>query len=255
MSRTTWTPEELSCELKPRAGLYWRAVEAQHKKSTMKLVDSNDEQRILEEEIEQAKPAVPQAGDGFDYLLYTPFRYHAFLPKGSRFRRAGFTEGVFYCCESPITAMAEKAFWQLVFFAESPATPFPANPAQFTVFSTRIRTSLCLDLTEPPLVRDAALWTDLADYSSCQEIADKARQCAAEAIRYRSVRDPSEGYNLAVLSMNAFAAKKPDSMQSWHLQLRRHSAWAKCEAPARSLSFDTDLFFRDPRLAPLQASD
>jgi hypothetical protein len=221
----------------------------------MKLVDSNDEQRILEEEIERAKPPVPGAAEGFDYLLFTPFRYHAYLPQGSRFRRAGFSEGVFYCCESPLTAMAEKAFWQLVFFAESPETPFPANPAQYTVFSARIRTASCLDLTEPPLVRDAALWTALSDYSSCQDIADKARACATEAIRYRSVRDPADGYNLAVLSMKAFAAKRPDSMQSWHLQLRPRIAWAKCEAPALSVTFDTALFFRDPRLAPLQRPD
>jgi hypothetical protein len=221
----------------------------------MKLVDSNDEQRILEEEIERAKPPVPAAAEDLDYLLFTPFRYYAYLPQGSRFRRAGFSEGVFYCCESPVTAMAEKAFWQLVFFAESPDTPFPANPAQYTVFSARIHTASCLDLIEPPLVRDAALWTDLSDYSWCQDIADKARACATEAIRYRSVRDPADGYNLAVLSMKAFAAKRPDSMQSWHLQLRPRIAWAKCEAPALSVTFDTALFFRDPRLAPLQRSD
>ncbi len=95
----------------------------------MKHVDSVDEQLILEQAIEDAaKPPVPVGSEGFDYLLFTPFRYHAFLPHGSRFRRAGFTEGVFYCCESPLTAMAEKTFWQLLFFAESPGTQFPNNP-------------------------------------------------------------------------------------------------------------------------------
>ena len=39
-------------------------------------------------------------------------------PIGSRFRRAGRTAGVFYAAESPETAVAEMAFYRLLFFAE-----------------------------------------------------------------------------------------------------------------------------------------
>ena len=46
------------------------------------------------------------------------------------------TEGVFYASETPQTAVAEMAFYRLLFFAESPDTPWPANPAEYTAFST-----------------------------------------------------------------------------------------------------------------------
>lgn len=253
MSLITWTPEELSSELGPLQGKYWRAVEAQHKKSTMKLVDSADEQMILELEIEHAKPPAASGSESYDYLLSTPFRYGAPYPHGSRFRRAGITLGVFYCCESPITAMAEMAFARLLFFAESPATPFPNNPAEYSVFAVQIRTSKCLDITTPPLLRDEPLWTQLSNYSFCQELADIARHCRAESIRYKSVRDPSGGANLAVLSMDAFGVKSKVDMQSWHLHLQRNVAWAKCEAPSQTVSFDATLFLQDERLAPLRS--
>jgi hypothetical protein len=160
---------------------------------------------------------------------------------------------VFYCCESPLTAMAEMAFLRLLFFAESPGTPFPSNPAEYTVFSVQIRTQRCLDTTSGGLLRDDALWMQTADYSFCQELADQARRCGTEVIRYRSLRDPAVGYNLAVLSLAAFASKKTSDMQSWHLQLQKHVAWAKCEAPAQTVSFDASLFLKDERLAPLRA--
>lgn len=253
MSQITWTPAELLCELGPLKGAFWRAVEAQHKKSTMKLVGSSVEQAILEEEIEAVKPPIPAGLKDLDWLLYTPFRYGASYPKGSRFRRAGLTEGVFYCCETPHTAMAEKAFWQLMFFAESPGLAFLNNPIECTVFSVRIATSKCLDLTKPALMRDADLWNRLTDYSCCQEIADCARQCGTEALRYPSVRDPNHGLNVALLSPRAFASPKRCAEQSWHLQLQRNVVWAKCEAPACSVRFEIDAFLQDDRLAPLRA--
>ncbi len=252
MSLITWTLEELSHELRPLAGKYWRAVEAQHRKSTMKLVDSLDEQTILEQEIEAVKPPTIGGDGDFDYLLFTPFRYRGPYPRGSRFRRAGTLDGVFYCSESPITAMAEMAFLRLLFYAESPGTPFPNNPAEYTVFSAQIGTQHCLDTTAQPLMRDAALWTRLSDYSFCQELSDKARQCAAQAIRYHSVRDPSAGINLAVLTMAALGSKKTADTQSWHLLLQRNVAWAKCEAPIQTVSFDASQFLKDERLASLR---
>jgi hypothetical protein len=254
VSSITWTPEELSCERTLIEGSFWRAVEAQHRKSTMKLVDSLDEQIILEQEIEAAKPVAVSGSECFDYLLFTPFRYRGPYPSGSRFRRAGLTEGVFYCCESPITAMAEMAFLRLLFQAESPGTPFPSNPAEYTLFTAQVRTSHGLDTTRPRLVRDAELWTRLSDYTSCQALAETSRQCGMQAIRYRSVRDPSAGFNLALLSLNAFSSKRTGNVQSWHLQFQRQVAWAKCEAPGQTVSFEASFFLRDDRLASLRAA-
>jgi hypothetical protein len=121
-------PAELSSELKSYEQQVWRLVEAQHYVSTRKLVDSRAEQELLEDLIEETKPAIPNECRHLDFLLATPFRYGSVYPKGSRFRRAGRTLGVFYASEEPSTAVAEMAFYRLLFFAESPRTPWPTNP-------------------------------------------------------------------------------------------------------------------------------
>ena len=149
MSSPTWTPAALKSELRPYERRVWRLVEAQHHVSTLKLVDSLAEQSALENLIEKAKPPVPVECRGLHYLLSTPFRYDAPYPVGSRFRRAGRTAGVFYAAEAPETAVAEMAFYRLLFFAESPLTPWPVNPSEYTAFSAAVRTERALDLTRP----------------------------------------------------------------------------------------------------------
>ncbi len=53
----------------------WRGVEAQHIVSTMRLVDTLDEQSVLECILESSKPPLPAGGAAKHYLLATPFRY------------------------------------------------------------------------------------------------------------------------------------------------------------------------------------
>jgi hypothetical protein len=95
------------------AGICWRLVEAQYHVSTLKLVDSVAEQELIENLIEMTKPPLPLECRDLHYLLSTPFRYGAVYPNGSRFRRAGMTEGVFYASETPQTAVAEMTFYRL----------------------------------------------------------------------------------------------------------------------------------------------
>jgi hypothetical protein len=249
MSSPIWTPAALSAEAAPLSGTGWRLVEAQHHVSTLKLVDTLDEQRLLEGLIEETKPAVPPDCRHLHYLLATPFRYGAPYPRGSRFRRAGLTPGVYYASEQPSTAVAELAFYRLLFFAESPATPWPADPAEYTAFAVGYATGRAIDLTRPPLVRDAAAWMSPADYAACQELADKARQAAVDVIRYASVRDPETGANLAVLACRAFATAEPERLQTWRIHLGERGVVAVCEAPRGSLEFPWPVFAGDPRLA------
>ena len=190
MSSPTWTPAALSSERRALSGTCWRVVEAQHKVSTLKLVDTMAEQAVLEALIERTKPPVPPECRRLHYLLATPFRYGSPLPRGSRFRRAGLTPGVYYASARPGTAIAETAFSRLLFFAESPATPWPANAGEYTAFSADFATKRGLDVMKPPLARDRRSWTDPVDYAACQALADAARSASVEAIRYESVRDP-----------------------------------------------------------------
>lgn len=202
----------------------------------MKLVDTLAEQALLERLLEAHKPPVPSECRHLHYLLATPFRYGAPYPRGSRFRRAGMTPGVFYASQSPATAMAEVAFHRLLFFAESPGTPWPANAAEHTAFAVRYRARAGLDLTEPPFDEDAAL-SDPSNYEPCQALADVARAAGVQALRYRSVRDPNGGQNVALLTCATFTSREPIERQTWRLQLGATGARAICDSPPARLEF------------------
>jgi hypothetical protein len=251
MSSPIWTPAALRFELTAYERRVWRLVEGQHLISTRKLVDSNTEQRLLEDLIEATKPAVPEDCRGLDYLLSTPFRYRPGY-RGSRFRRSGLTPGVFYAAEEPQTAVAEMTFYRLLFFAESPATPWPVNPAEYTGFSTSVRTDCALDLTSPPLDEDRAAWCDPIEYTRCQALAEAAREAGARVIRYESVRDPERGACAAVLHCAAFAEAHPLDYQTWRIGVGASGAFALREFPRAEIDFDRTTFAADPRMAEVR---
>lgn len=214
----------------------------------MALVDTLEEQALLEQVLDDSKPAVPEECRNLHYLLFTPFRYAPY-PRGSRFRRAGLTPGTFYASFQIMTAVAEMAFWRLLFYAESPDTPWPANPAEYTSFSVRFSTGKGVDLTRPPLNRDAAKWTDPVDYTHCQALADTARSAGVHVVKYQSAR--AEGLNVALLSCGAFASRKPQELRRWSIHVGTTGARAICEFPDERFAFDRAAFARDPRIAKL----
>jgi RES domain len=215
----------------------------------MKLVDSLGEQDVLENLIEQTKPAYPTDCAGLHYLFKTPFRYGAGYPRGSRFRRAGMTPGVYYASEQARTAVAEMAFYRLLFFVESPQTPWPANPSEYTAFSAAIRSPRMLDLILPPFDRDTESWTRPTDYGPCQAFADVAREVEAEIIRYASVRDAAGGASAAVLTCAAFAETEPLEAQTWRIGVGENGAYAIREFPPDRVAFGREAFAADPRIA------
>ena len=252
MSFTIWTREELLASSLPIEAVAWRAVEAQHRVSTMKLVDSLAEQAALERLLEETKPPIPVDCDYLHYLLYSPFRYARGNPHPSRFRRAGAFEGVFYASASPETAISEIVFYRFLFYAESPATKLPGNAAEYTVFAVQLRADPGLDLTRPPMSRHLAAWTNPGDYAPCQTLADQARNDHVEMICYPSVRDLQHRLNYAVLTPKAFAQSNPLAQQSWHILLQSESALAKCEAPDTGITFRKKDFDVSSRLKSAQ---
>lgn len=233
------------------SGVCWRLVEAQHRVSTMKLVDTLAEQSLLESLLDATKPQVPPDCRHLHYLLATPFRYGAPYPSGSRFRRAGLTPGVFYASKSVDTAVAEMAFHRLVFFADSPATPWPSDAGDCTAFSARFRTSAGLDLAAPPFDAERPRWTHPTDYEPCQAFAETARAAGADVLRYASARDP-RGVNVALLACATFASPRPLERQTWRLSFNAYGVRAVCDHPDARLEFDRGAFAADPRIAGLR---
>lgn len=214
-----WTPTALASETRRKQGTVWRVVEDQHTASTRKLVATRRDQEVLEDILESTKPSMPRDTTGLHYLLQTPFRYDAPYPVGSRFRRAGSTEGVFYASEQVRTALAELCHYRLRFFSESPDAVLPRQQERLSVFSVDYRAKRALDLTKPPFAQTPAIWRHPTDYHATQALAETARQASIDVIRYASVRDPDDGINIAMLSPTAIRSKSPSALQTWFLYL------------------------------------
>src|ERR1700761_4633750 len=229
-------PAEPSSNTVPFTGEIWRMVESQSRSSTLSLTDTLEEQAILEQLIEEVKPEFPPDCAGLHYLLATPFRYAPY-PYGSRFRRAGQREGVFYASRRIETAVAELAFYRLLFFKESPDTKVPARPVEHTAFSVRVKGSAD-DLTKPPFAAGRDRWEHLTDYADCQDLADQARSDGVEILIYRSVRDPRGGENVALLTPKAFADTVYRRQETWRLFVRPRSVQAVREFPPAALEFE-----------------
>ena len=222
----------VAAALAPYAGRLWRLVEAQHKVATLALVDSLEEQRLLEEILERSKPPVPPECAHLHYLLATPFRYGRY-PSDSRFRRAGASPGVFYASEAALTAAMETVWHRLRFLAAAPGAAFPRRAAEHTAFAVKVATE-AVDLIEGPLASARERWAAPEDYRACLDLADAARAAGAGAIRYASVRAPDGGANLAVLTCAAFAAPRPLARQSWRILLKPGGAVILREWPGRA---------------------
>ena len=250
MSSNIWTRGELSSNKRAASGRCWRLVEAQHHVSTAKLTDSRQEQDRLETLLEQSKPSIPEECRGLKYLLFTPFRYGAPYPQGSRFRRQGNTLGVFYAAELPRTAAVEMAFHRLLFFAESPATPWPSNPGEYTAFAVEYAAA-SIDLMAPPFNAHETIWAHKTDYAMCQALADDCRNEDIDIIKYRSARCPEPATNVAILRCRAFAQSDVTDRQTWRIHLSASGARLICEFPKEILNFDQKVFAADPRIAAM----
>ena len=248
MALPIWIPDALRSERKSIDRTYWRCVEAQHVVSTLQLVDTLDEQRLLEDILEETKPPVPPECQGLHYLYMTPFRYGLY-PNGSRFRRAGPTQGVYYVSEDPKTAIIETAFHLLLFYADSPRTPFPSRPSEHTVFDVPIRTQAAIDLTARPFSTANDLWAHPSDYEPCQQLEEAARKESIDLIGYASVRDPAHKPNAAILTCTAFAAKTPTQNQTWRLLFNKAGVHAICEFHGQKFSMPPQSWASEGRLS------
>jgi hypothetical protein len=217
VSSTTWTPAAVASEGRHWQGQLWRAVEAQHRVATLRLVDTLAEQAQLEQMLESSKPAPPQDAGSHHYLLLTPFRYPSLHPGGSRFRAAT-DRGVFYGADATRTACAELGYWRWRFLMDSPDLErLAAMP--HTLFLVQVA-GPGLDLTQPPFTDHAQAWTSRHDYTACQQLAGVARAARIALIRYRSVRDPAAGLCGAVLTP-AVLGPEPLAEQTWRLAVTR----------------------------------
>ena len=213
-----------------------RVVDSQHLFSTRKLVDSGEEQRLLDELLESRKPPGLRAAAKLHYLLATPFRYPP-LAWGSRFATR-LESGLWYGSIERRTAFAETGYHRLSFAQASRAELIPLE-LELTVFRARVRTARGVDLTAAPF----SDWRDeLASkirYDLAQALGRAMREAGVEAFRYVSARDVRGGTKLGVLSPAALAERKPGQLETWVCLVERERVefFEKSHFRRRSLAF------------------
>ena len=216
MSSSIWTRCAGDSELRPLRLSPWRVVEAQHLVSTRKLVDSAEEQALLEDLIEGVKP--PDATGGrLHYLLFTPFRYPP-LRHGSRFGPRN-ERGIWYGSEERRTAFTEVAYYRLLFL-EGTAAALGAVSTQLTAFTVRMRTLRGVDLVSPPFDTHRKAIASPTKYTASQALGSAMREAGVELFRAPSARDP-DGVNVGALTPAVFGAAKPHGFETWHCTAER----------------------------------
>jgi len=221
----------------------WRVVECQNRASTSRVTDTLEDQAILEDLIEEAKPPIPASCRGLHYLLATPFRYAPY-PHASRFRRVDSYPGVYYAAESSMTAIAEIAFYRMLFFLEAAGVKPPPRPVEHRAFSVRCASDKAIDTTLMPSAGD---WTNPTEYADCHVLADECRTARVELIRYQSVRD-RDGRCVAILDPVAFADTVPRGLETWKIFVREDRVQVWCEFPPHRREFTKADFAGDPRI-------
>lgn len=217
MSSSIWTRCAGDSELRAFRLSPWRVVEAQHLVSTRKLVDSADEQALLEELIDRVKP--PElTGGRLHYLLFTPFRYPP-LPHGSRFG-GRHERGIWYGSTHRRTAFAEVAYYRLLFL-EGTRADLGTVTTPLTAFTASMRTARGVDLVAPPFDAHRRAIASPSSYAASQALGDAMRRAGVEAFRYPSARDVEHGVNVAAFTPSVFGSAKPASLETWHCAASR----------------------------------
>jgi hypothetical protein len=250
MSSSIWTDSAAASEVRPLALHAWRVVESQHHISTRKLVDSDAEQAVLEAVLERHKPPVREGGH-LHYLLFTPFRYPP-LTHGSRFATR-WEPSLWYGSESVRTAMAEVAYYRLLFLQGTTADLEPVE-ADLTAFRVPVRVRQGLDLTTTHFEAWRGELASKTTYRATQPFGTAMRAAGVRAFRYASARDGQGGINVGAFTPKAFVARKPAALETWYCVAAHHAVECRRRdylAPA-AFRFERDAFVVDgalPRLA------
>ena len=196
-------------------------------------MDSDEEQALLEELIEDVKPPA-EAAAGLHYLLFTPFRYPP-LRHGSRFGTRA-ENGIWYGSRTRATAFAEKAYYLLLFLEGTTAELTPLE-TDVSIFQAAYETGKGVDLTRGAFARYTELISSPSDYAAPQMLGREMRADGVEAFLYTSARDPEHGANVGLFVREALSSRRPSVPETWRCVVTRDEVEVTKEDVFRSASF------------------
>lgn len=241
-----WQQCGLDAAVRPVGGELYRIVESQEQVATLGLVDSLDEQSLLEEMLEAAKPPLPPETHGLHYLLATPFRYPP-LRHGSRYGRRH-EPSLFYGSLGPNTCLAECAWYRLLFWHGMETPPSRRIRTRHTLFQTAYAAQRGLRLQEPPCADHHATLAHPSDYTTTQALGTAMREAGIEAFEFPSARCPERGINVALFTPSALAATRPAYTEEWWCDVDGEQVTFLNAATRHTRRFAASLFHVDGRL-------
>lgn len=222
-----WAACKDRISLEPICHELTRVVESQEQVATNYLVDSFEEQDIIEQLLEQSKPSLPSSNRHLHYLLASPFRYPP-LQYGSRFSTRH-EPSLFYGSHNKTTAFAETAYYRFLFWLGMSEAPKSGKfTTQHTVFGAKYNSSCGLKLHTYPLSDYSDHISDPTSYHHSQAIGRAMREFGVEVFEYISARDKDHGINAALFTPDALFSAQPTFQEQW-----------LCETNAGMVSFYT----------------
>lgn len=204
----------------------YRMVESQQQAATMNLVDSLEEQDLLEQLLDNVKPPYAKHAEGRHYLIKSPFRYPP-LKHGSRFGSRQ-QPSFFYASEVITTTLAECAYYRLVFLHDM-QTPYQGYVnSEHMSFSVNVESHNMTDLTQIDDESIQAILQHPSNYHTTQAVGHQLVESGGEVIRYFSARH-QQGVNVALSTSTCITSSAPEQQTRWQFQSRHDKVVMRSE--------------------------
>ena len=247
-----WKSIDWEKVIRPIHGTLYRLVESQEQIATRQLLDTLEEQALLEEMLDAVKPPYPENMAHLHYLLKSPFRYPP-LKWGSRFGRT-FEPSLFYGGCSVEVTLVESAYYRFIFWHSMQAPP-PKSIMRsvHTLFSVDYKTQKGVQLQYAPFDQYHDALRHPSNYSFAQSLGTVMRSLHVEVFEYCSARtnqelktnEKKQGICVGLFAADAFCSNQPKERQQWFCDMSAGEIIFKAVESSELIRFPLDQFLLD----------
>lgn len=252
-----WQSIDWEKVIRPIHGTLYRLVESQEQIATRQLVDTLEEQAVLEEMLDAVKPPYPENMAHLHYLLKSPFRYPP-LKWGSRFGRT-FEPSIFYGGCSVDVTLVESAYYRFIFWHSMQAPPpKPIMRSVHTLFSVDYQTQKGAQLQSAPFDQYHDILRHPSNYSVAQSLGTMMRSQHVDVFEYCSARtiqnqeqsqdkklNIKQGICVGLFTADPFCTNQPKERQQWFCDMSAGEIIFKAVESSELIRFYLDQFLLD----------
>lgn len=243
IEQNLWQSCEGNKQVSPLSGTLYRLVESQEQIATRQLVDTLEEQALLEDMLELVKPPYPPKSEHLHYLLKTPFRYPP-LKWGSRFGRT-FEPSIFYGGCSVNVTLAESAYYRFVFWHSMDGAPKKKTiRTEHTLFSVGYHCHKGIRLQSPPFDQYLDLIAHPTNYSYAQLLGTAMRNEGVEIFEYPSARASDHATCVGLFTAEHFNQNSPLDREQWFCDIGAEEVIFKAVEGSDIVRFELSQFLQ-----------